>query len=169
MFASERLSADHYLETFESSKPDLDHWLKVAALDQQNRRYSNTFVWTDGSPEVIAYFTLLTHAVDRGDVPSKVGRGGPATIPAILLAKLALAKTHHHQGLGTFLLLDAMTRCVGATEAGPGARLVVVDAIDEEALGFHRHFRLRANRARIHDSVPPDEGRRHGLPTILRA
>lgn len=137
MLASERLSADHDLENFDSGQPELDPWLRVAALDQQTRRYSNTFVWLDGG-EVVAYFTLLTHTVDRADVPPKVGRGGPATTPAILIAKLALATTHQGRGLGTYLLLDALTRCLGATEAGPGARLVVVDAIDAKAFDFYR-------------------------------
>jgi GNAT superfamily N-acetyltransferase len=137
LFSSERLSTDHLLADFDSGQSDLDQWLKVAALDQQNRRYSNTFVWTTGD-EVVAYFTLRTHTVDRAEVPKKVGRGGPATIPAILLAKLALAKQLHGRGYGTYLLLDALSRCVGASEAGPGARLVVVDAIDEEAFEFYR-------------------------------
>jgi hypothetical protein len=81
---------------------------------------------------------LRPHTVDRAEVPKKVGRGGPATIPAILLAKLALAKQLHGRGYGTYLLLDALSGCVGASEAGPGARLVVVDAIDQEAFEFFR-------------------------------
>ena len=55
------------------------------------------------------------------------------------LARLALDRAEHGQGLGGELLVDALRRCVrGSREFG--ARAVVVDAIDDDAAAFDRHF-----------------------------
>ena len=65
-----------------AGKTVLDDWLKRAALNQAEKgTYSNTYVWSDGSLDVLAYFTLSVHTIGRDDVPKSVGRGGPAVIP----------------------------------------------------------------------------------------
>lgn len=91
----------------------------------------------------MGYYALAAHKVARDEVPSKVGRGGPVEIPAVLLARLALSEALRGQGLGAVLVADAMERVVDATQT-VAARLVVVDALHErvarfyEALGFRR-------------------------------
>ena len=140
MFASERLSVDHALESFDCGKPPLDRWLQQSAFEQAERKLSNTWVWTDGDLRVVAYFTLLGHSIQKDAVPSRVGRGGPGAIPAILLAKLALDRSLHGQHLGSELLIDALSRCVAADDVGPGFKLVLVDAKDGEAESFYMKY-----------------------------
>jgi predicted GNAT family N-acyltransferase len=77
--------------------------------------------------------------MDRDQVPSRVGRGGPESIPGILIGKLAVDGTLRHQGLGAELLIDALSRCAAAREVGPGFKLVLVDALDDEADSFYRY------------------------------
>jgi predicted N-acetyltransferase YhbS len=60
-------------------------------------------------------------------------------IPAILLARLALDRSHQGQGIGAELLWDALRRAVVANRQA-AARLVVVDAIDGHAASFYDHF-----------------------------
>ncbi len=96
------------------------------------------FVWSDEAGEVVAYFGLCPHEVRRDTLPMSVARGAPSAVPAILLAKLALAEDLRGRGLGSQLLADAMSRAVAAVEAA-GGRLIVVDAIDPEAVGFYIH------------------------------
>ena len=76
-------------------------------------------------------------------MPRRVGRGSPEALPAILLARLALDTRLHGERLGGELLWDALSRCVVAANAA-GARVVVVDAIDEAAASFYAHFGFRA-------------------------
>lgn len=85
-----------------------------------------------------AYFSLAAHVVARADLPSRVGRGSPNTIPAILLARLALDRSLHGEGLGGELLWDALSRACAAAEI-VAARMVVVDAIDAHAASFYAH------------------------------
>lgn len=91
----------------------------------------------------MGYYALAAHKLARDAIPSKVGRGGPVEIPAVLLARLALSESLRGQGLGAVLVADALQRVVDATQT-VAARLVVVDALHErvaqfyEALGFRR-------------------------------
>lgn len=137
-FVSEALGERHQTGHFDSSKPELDTWLQHHALTTEARRTGRTFVWShDG--QVVAYYTIAAHLLVREDLPRTLGRGNPAQIPAVLLARLALDKTLHGQGLGGALLADALQRIVVATRT-VAARFVVVDAIDQGAHGFYvRH------------------------------
>ncbi len=47
--------------------------------------------WVDQEDSVVGYYALAAHRVAREDVPTKIGRGGPTEIPAVLLARLALS------------------------------------------------------------------------------
>jgi predicted N-acetyltransferase YhbS len=106
-------------------------------------RTAQTFVWHAGDGEVAAYFSLAGHLVARTDVPKRIGRGSPAAIPAVLLARLALTRTLHGRGLGGELLWDALSRAVAASDIA-AARIVVVDAIDINAAQFYEHHGFSA-------------------------
>jgi predicted N-acetyltransferase YhbS len=87
---------------------------------------------------VVGYFLLGAHLVVRGELPRKYGRGSPTSIPAVLLARLALDVGLHGGGLGGELLWDALTRARAAADIA-AARLVVVDAISAQAAAFYEH------------------------------
>lgn len=59
--------------------------------------------------------------------------------PAYLLARLALDGSLCGQGLGGQLLRDALEVIVAAANHAAG-RLIVVDAIDDAAAAFYRHY-----------------------------
>lgn len=126
------------LSRFGSGVSVLDAWLTEHAKHAQAMRTAQTFVWHVGDDRVIAYFSLAAHLLVRSDLPKKIERGSPATIPAVLLARLALDSSLRGEGLGGELLWDALTRAAAAAEIA-AARVVVVDAIDDEAAGFYRH------------------------------
>jgi predicted N-acetyltransferase YhbS len=87
----------------------------------------------------VAYFTLAAHLIAREALPKRTGRGSPSVIPAILLARLALDRSLQGQGLGAELLWDALARAVAANRHA-AARVVVVDAADEQGASFYEHF-----------------------------
>jgi GNAT superfamily N-acetyltransferase len=142
-YRSEHLSGDHELHAFDSGAVDLDDWLRRFAIHAQVANTGRTFVWVrSDSRVVVAYFTLAAHLIRRADVPKKIGHGAPDAIPAVLLARLALDRSLQGQGMGAQLLLDALERTVDASTS-VAARLVVVDAVDDEAARFYRHFGFR--------------------------
>jgi len=60
----------------------------------------------------------------------------------VLLARLALDRSLHGDGLGGALLAEALARVVGVTDT-VAARFVVVDAIDNTAAAFYGHHGFR--------------------------
>jgi GNAT superfamily N-acetyltransferase len=140
-FISEPLDARHDTSRFDSGKPDLNTWIDRHASGAEARRTGRTFVWQSGD-RVVAYYTLAAHLLVREDLPRSLGRGNPAQIPAVLLARLALDKTLQGQGLGTVLLAEILSRVVQATEI-VAARFVVVDAVDDPAVAFYERHGFR--------------------------
>lgn len=78
-------------------------------------------------------------SVSHAGARSRLRRRVPDPAPVVLLARLALDRTEQRRSLGGHLLVDAWRRCVrGGREFG--ARAVVVDAIDDQAVAFYCHF-----------------------------
>jgi predicted N-acetyltransferase YhbS len=113
-------------------------------------RTAQTFVWHRGDDRVVGYFSLAAHLVVRGELPEKLGRGSPTSIPAVMLSRLALDVRLHGEGLGGELLWDALTRARAASGIA-AARLVVVDAISAGAAAFYEHHGFT--------SIPDDTSR----------
>lgn len=141
-YVAEPLGDGHEVSGFDSGRTELDSWLRDHACLAQAKRTTRTFVWHAGDGRVVAYHSLAAHLVLRAEIPSRVGRGSPAQIPAVLLARLALDRSLHGKGLGAALLAEALGRVVAATGT-VAARLVVADAIDEAAAQFYEHHGFR--------------------------
>jgi GNAT superfamily N-acetyltransferase len=137
-FTSRRLEDRDHLDSFASGQEALDTWLRDSARHADQMRTGRTWVWARGD-DVVAYFTLAGHVIEKAALPSKLGRGSPERIPAVLIAKLALRRDLQGRGLGGVLLADACRRVVAASEIA-AARLAVVDAIGNDASRFYRHF-----------------------------
>lgn len=152
MFFRERLGPGHDVIGFSCGQTTLDAWLRQAALTADRAGTARTYVWVDGFGEVTAYFALAPFLIRREGLPSAVGRGSPHAIPAILIARLALARRLHGQGLGGALLADALRTALDAIRTA-GGRLVVVDAIDEEARAFYEHHGFRPVEGHPHRLV----------------
>jgi GNAT superfamily N-acetyltransferase len=135
----ERLGPQHALDAFESGNAGLDSWLKRHALSAQQMDSARTFVLIqDGG--VVGYFSLTMGSVRRAEAPAKLVRGLPSyPVGMVLLARLAIHRESHGRGVGALLLAEALRKAVAAGEAA-AARLVVVDAIHEQAARFYtRH------------------------------
>lgn len=138
----ELLTDDHVIEGFSSGNDELDAWLTHAALTAQRAGTSRVHVWVEGE-SVIGYFAFLPHSVRRLEMPQSVGRGSPDVVPGFLLGRLALASRHHDSGRGGELLALALERVLAAIRSG-GGRVIVVDAIDDNAVSFYQHFGFKA-------------------------
>jgi GNAT superfamily N-acetyltransferase len=133
----EPLADSHSLEPFNCGHADLDKWLHEHAR-QAAPQGTRTYVLVDGrAGAVVGYFALTPHLIERDEAPRRLARGAPRRIPAILLAKLALDERLHGQGLGAELLTHALATTVAAARSA-GGRVVVVDAIDDNAAAFYR-------------------------------
>jgi predicted N-acetyltransferase YhbS len=88
-------------------------------------------VLTDDGETIIGYYALSSHSVDIDAVNAELARGRlrQHPIPAVLLARLAVAVEYQGNRLGERLLADFVRRVVKASNS-IGIALLVVDALD---------------------------------------
>lgn len=133
------LSAEHDLSDFDCGNPELDRWLIDHASASQKADLARTYVVLDGGL-VAAYVSLTTGSIRPAAAPKRYARGMPRyPIPTILIARLAVDRRHQRQRLGSRLLAEALRLAVAASDTA-AARLVVVDAIDDQAAAFYRRW-----------------------------
>ncbi|MGH2902119.1 MAG: GNAT family N-acetyltransferase [Solirubrobacteraceae bacterium] len=135
----ERLEIDHDLSSFDCGNAGLNGWLTRHALAAQRMDSARTFLLLDGK-RTIGYFSLTMGSVRRKDAPARLVRGMPGyPVGIVLLARLAVERSHQGRGFGGLLLAEALRRAVSAGESA-AARLLVVDAADDAAAAFYERW-----------------------------
>lgn len=138
--APEPLADHHAFADFDSGVPSLDAWLERRASANQASGASRTFVVCDDA-RVVGYYALASSAVVPAAAPGRFRRNMPDPVPVVVLGRLAVARSHHGQGLGHALFQDAGRRVVHAAEA-IGIRGLVVHALSGEAKAFYLRLGL---------------------------
>jgi GNAT superfamily N-acetyltransferase len=129
----EPLRSDHDSSQFSCGEPSLDDWLKRHALKNQTGSTSRTYVTCEGT-RIAGYYTLAAASILRAQATRT--RNMPATIPMILLGRLAVDTTRQRQGLARALFRHAAERAAEAAEI-IGARGVLVHALNDSVKQFY--------------------------------
>jgi GNAT superfamily N-acetyltransferase len=138
--APEPLDAEHAIADFDSGVASLDAWLQRRAAANQVSRASRTFVVCEDR-RVVGYYALASSAVATAAAPGPFRRNIPDPVPVVVLGRVAIARSHHGQGLGRALFQDAARRVIHAGET-IGIRGMVVHALSEEAKAFYLRLGL---------------------------
>jgi GNAT superfamily N-acetyltransferase len=138
----EPLGAENAIEEFDCGVTSLNAWLQMHARAADAIGSARSFVTTDAEQDerVVGYYALTAASVEHVDATPRVRKRMPRyPIPCVLLARLAIDRSVHGQGLGAWLLRDAMSRAVAAAEE-LGIRALLVHATDDDASAFYiRH------------------------------
>lgn len=139
-----RLNRSHDRSGFDCGQATLNEWLRERAGQFDRRDLSRTFVAThSGQNQVVGYYALSSHRVVYDVLPVAEAKGLPKLdMPVVLLGRLAVDRGVQGQGLGAFLLVDALRRSLQASQQ-LGIRAVEVDAIDGSAREFYLKFGFR--------------------------
>lgn len=139
----EPLGKDHDRAAFSCGNPALDQYLKERARQDARRYVAAPFVLVlaPGEKTILGYYTLSAFAIDLSDLPPAAAKKLPSypKVPVTLLGRLAVDQQHAGQGLGEFLLLDALHRSL-TQSSQIAAVAIVVDAVDANAVRFYKHF-----------------------------
>src|ERR1700674_3115742 len=139
----EPLGDAHDRQGFSCGNSGLDQYLKEQANQDLRRGCAVPFVMIASPREsaVLGYYTLASFGIDGGAIPSDVAKKLPRypLVPATLLGRLAVDEKRQGEGIGEFLLLEALHRSL-VQSVQIAAAAVVVEAIDERAARFYQHF-----------------------------
>lgn len=134
------LAEEHDLDGFDCGDQALNVWLAKHARASHRADLARTYLALADDDVLVGCVSLTTGSVDRDDAPRRFARGMPGhPLPTILIARLAVAREWQGRRIGSRLLAEALRMAVGASDA-VAARLVVVDAIDEDAAAFYRRW-----------------------------
>lgn len=138
--APEPLRPDHDIAGFDCGVPSLNAWLERRAAANQASGATRVFVVCDDG-RVVGYYALASSAVATAAAPGHFRRNMPNPVPVVVLGRLAVATSHHGQGLGRALFQDAALRVIHAADA-IGIRGMVVHALSEHARDFYLRLGL---------------------------
>ena len=135
----EKLTTGHTLAAFDCGVTDLNRYLTTFALQNQSANAAQTYVCVAGS-DIAGFYSLSASSVDFAEAPERMRKGlARHPLPVMLLARLAIDTRWQGKGVGASLLKDACMRAI-ETSSIAGVRALVVQAKDEKALSFYRHF-----------------------------
>ena len=137
----ERLAGHHDRTAFDCGQPSLSDWIKRYAGQYEKRDLARTYVAVrPGQPHILGYYAISNCQIRHEALPAARSKGLPRylEIPAALIGQLAVDKTVQGQGLGDFLLVDALRRIQHLADQ-IAILAVVVEAIDDRARAYYRH------------------------------
>ena len=142
----EALGRQHHRDDFQCGIDALDRYLKQQARQESDKHVAAPFVLVNpDSPAVLGYYTLSASSIRVGDIDLELASKLPRypQLPVTMISRLAVDTRLKGQSRGSFLLIDALRRCFEHA-VNVAAVAVVVDAKDDDAAAFYRHFRFLA-------------------------
>ncbi len=143
-FVIQSLAPEHDRLAFSCGVDALDRYLQNQASQDMRRHISNCFVASPVESAIIAgYYTLAAASVPVLDLPEAETKRLPRypVLPAALIGRLAVDRQYRRRNLGGALLFDAIQR---VARAEPAVFAMIVDAKDEDAATFYRHFGFKS-------------------------
>jgi len=142
-FVIERLSPAHDRRGFSCGVERLDLYLAPQASQDVRKRAANCFVAIARDTGTIAgYYTLSASGLAFSELPFEFRKSLPRydIVPAALIGRLAVDLRFRGARLGEALIFDAVDR---ALVSDPAIFAIVVDAKDEGAASFYRHYEFQ--------------------------
>jgi GNAT superfamily N-acetyltransferase len=137
----EKLEPGHAVAGFDCGRETLNRFLVQFAWPSQAANGSQTYVAIDAGA-VIGYYTLVVGEVQHDLAPERMRKGlSRQPVPVMVLARLAIAVRRQGQGLGKWLLKDAIVRTLAVADIA-GVRAFVIHAKDDAAKSYYQRFRF---------------------------
>jgi GNAT superfamily N-acetyltransferase len=135
------LDKAHDHADFVSGAPELDRYIRQQASQDVRRDVARVFVATrEASQTIDGFYSLGAASFRRERLPLAQAKRLPHyPVPAALLGRLAVDEQAQGQGLGAFLLMDALHRVLLASQT-LAVHAMIVDARDDAAAAFYRKY-----------------------------
>jgi GNAT superfamily N-acetyltransferase len=134
------LLAEDDRSSFDCGRESLNLWFRRHAWNNQASNLTRTsIICDDETGEIVGYVSLSAAQIERGHLPKSAQRNRPDSIPAILLAQLAVDQSYQGQGLSRALLFFALTTAVNLAQE-IGCFCVVTHPLDDKVRSFYAKF-----------------------------
>lgn len=135
------LNGSHDRLGFDCGRSQLNDWLRQVARQHQNNGLSKTFVATreEDKTHICGYYALTLAELEGRHLPEAWRKKFPRRNLGMRLGRLAVDPKHQGRGLGGLVLADVLVRPKRIYQQAGGIALFV-DAIDDRAASFYRHF-----------------------------
>ena len=135
----------HDRAAFFCGVPELDDYRRRYAAQQRRKGVSAVYVLLDraGPGQILGYYTLSAAQLDAAGLAEKDRQHLPQyPVPCCRMGRLACTVDRQGQGLGGLLFGGAVRRCL-LTREQVAAYALIVDAKNDAAKAFHRHYGFR--------------------------
>lgn len=139
-FVIEVLGPEHDRTGFSSGVEILDRYFREQVTQDVRRRATACYVAVDvATTKVAGYYTLAAAGVALADLPAQLAKRLPRypLVPVARLGRLAVDLAYRGRQVGGSLLWDGVMRALRSEIA---VYALVVDAKDDQAVSFYRHF-----------------------------
>lgn len=124
---------------FSCGRVELDEYLKRFAKGNHKKGIGKTFVLKEYH-SVVGYYTISMGSIEFSNVPDEKKNGLPKyPIPIARIGRLAVNEKSQGNGIGKFLLIDALHKIYDASQV-VAAYAIIVDAKDNNAKEFYKYF-----------------------------
>ena len=117
-------------------------YIKKYSSQDMKRNLAKVFVAHNAQDmNVMGYYTLSPSTFCKQELSLDLQRKLPSyPIPAVLVGRLAVDISFQKEGIGSHLLMDALSKIHNASETVLGIFAVVVEAKDDTAASFYKHL-----------------------------
>ncbi len=137
----EELDRSHNREGFDCGENDLNSFLKNLARQNLQKGLSRTFVLVDEKipEEILGFYTLSIFEVTARKLPAKFSKKYKGQLPAVKLARLAVAIGKQNHGLGKHMIINAIKKVITISE-NAGIMGFFVDAKNVSVKEYYQKF-----------------------------
>lgn len=142
----EILAESHDRAGFESGLESVDRYLRETARGHLSKGVSVTRVLVEAGAlppkPILGYFTLSSITIEPKGWPGTMKGLPKQPLSAVLLGRLAISRNAQGLGLGA-ILVAAATQLARETIQRTGGLGLVVDAANEDLIGYYERFEFR--------------------------
>lgn len=133
------LAKSHDRSAFDCGNDVLNRYFHTQVSQDVKRRANSCYVLIDENQSVVGFYTVCSASMPHQELSDifKKKLARYTHLPATLIGRLAIDVRHQGKSLGAVLLADAVKKAQNSPIA---SSVIIVDAKDENAIRFYRHF-----------------------------
>lgn len=133
------LNKTHDRKVFDCGNEILNRYFHTQVSQDIKRRANLCYVIIDEHNTVMGFYTLCSASIPYHELSDilKKKLARYTHLPAVLIGRLAVDVNHQGKSLGSVLLVNAIKQAQNSPIA---SSVVIVEAKDDTAIAFYRHF-----------------------------